>query len=179
MKNNFLKILIFLFFIIFLFFCFIFVSLYTKTNQNNQKAKLATIAWQAETDQHYDINLLNNSLEQVSNERALLNSHFVQSSDVVPFFNTLEQLGVGAGASVVVDSVVTGTNNNELVVDLKTTGTFKQVYQFLTLLENSPYEITFNSMDLHTLSAQDVSVKNVKNQNWEADFEIQLLSFIP
>lgn len=155
------------------------MSLYTKTNQNNQKAKLGTIAWQTETDQRDDINSLNNSLEQISDERALLDSHFAQSSDVVPFMNTIEQLGAPTGASVEIASVETGTNNSELVVDLKATGTFEQVYQFLTLLENSPYEITFNSMDMHELSAQDASVKNVKNQNWEADFEIQLLSFTP
>ena len=109
----------------------------------------------------------------------MLDSHFAQSSDVVPFLNTIEQLGIPTGTNVVVTSVMTGTNNSELVVDLKVTGTFEQVYEFLALLENSSYEINFNSMDLHKLSLQNAATKNVGNGAWEANFEIQLLSFVP
>src|ERR1017187_7999453 len=100
MKNNFLKISRFFSLIIFIFSCFVFVFLYRRTNQNNQKAELGTIAWQTETNRRDDITSLDNSLEQVAGNRALLDTHFAQSSDVVPFMNTIEQLGLPTGASV-------------------------------------------------------------------------------
>jgi len=179
MKNNFPKILIFLSVIIFALACFVFVFLYKETNQNNQKAESETAAWQAETDRRNDITALDASLMQVSNDRTALDNHFIRSSDVVPFLNTIEQLGSPAGASVSIDSVETGTNNNELVVNLKTTGTFEQVYKFLTLLENSQYEINFNSMDMHESAIPTVPTKKAQASQWEGDFEIQLLSFTP
>jgi Tfp pilus assembly protein PilO len=179
MKNNFLKISIFLSVIIFIFACFVFVFLYKITNQNNQKAELGTVAWQTEAQRRNDIIALNSSLAQVANDRASLETHFAESSDIVSFLNTIEQLGSPSGTTVEMDSVNTGANNSELVVDLKATGNFGQVYKFLTLLENSPYEIDFNSMDIHQLLVPTVPTKKTQSPEWEGDFEIQLLSFTP
>jgi hypothetical protein len=44
------------------------------------------------------------------------------------------------------------------------------------LLENSPYELDFLSVDFHKSSGD---TKNKKDARWEAVFKMQLLSFIP
>jgi len=179
MKNNSTKISIIVSTIIFLFACFIFLFLYRQINQNNEKAQAGMVAWQTETLRRSDIASLNSSLAQVAGDRTSLDTHFAQSSDVVPFLNSVEQLGTPSGTDVQISSVLTGTNNNELVVDLKATGTFSQVYKFLTLLENSPYEINFNSMSIHKSVVPTTPTTKVSSSEWEADFEVQLLSFIP
>ena len=147
--------------------------------QNNQSAESGTITWRTETERRSEINSLNSALGQVVNDRISLESHFVQSSNVVPFLNTIEQLGPSVGATIQITAVDTGTNKNQLIVSLVAKGSFEQIYKFLTLLENSPYEINFTSMDLHRIVAPTVSTKNTQNTEWEADFQIQLLSFIP
>jgi hypothetical protein len=177
MKNNFNKISLFLSGLILLSLCCISVYLYRIINANNQKAESDMATWQTEANRRNDITSLNKSLEQVSSDRTLLATHFAQSSDVVPFLNTIEQLAPTVGAQAEVDSVNTGTNNNQLIVELKATGSFVQVYKFLTLLENSPYELNFLSMDIHKSSLTDAPSKNVTASNWEAVFRIQLLSF--
>jgi hypothetical protein len=179
MKNNFTKISILISLIIFLCTCVVFFLLYKQINQNNSKAEAGMVAWQAETQRRSDIAALNSSLSQVADDRTTLETHFVQSSDVVPFLNTIEQMGTPAGTNVQIISVETGTNNSELIVDLKTTGTFSQIYKFLTLLENSSYEISFNSMKLSKTVIAVTPTKTPKIPQWEGDFEIQLLSFIP
>ncbi len=179
MKNNFPKIFIFLSALVFIFACLVFVFLYMKINQNNQKAEAGMVAWQTETERRNDIVTLNTSLAEVAPDRTLLETHFAQSSDVVPFLNTIGQLGAPVGATVVISSVETSTDNSSLVVDLKATGTFGQVYKFLTLLENSPYEISFNSMDMHELVVPTTPNEKVGISQWEGDFEIQLLSYVP
>ena len=116
-------------------------------------------------------------LSQVASDRAALETHFAQSSDVVPFLNTIEQLAPSAGAVATVDAVDTGTNNSQLVVELKVSGSFTQIYKFLTLLENSPYELNVLSMDIHTSTLTQAPSKNANPSAWEALFRIQLLSF--
>jgi len=117
-------------------------------------------------------------LSQIADDSSLLESHFVQNSDIVPFLNSLEQLASPVGASVVINSVSAGLNNTGPNVELKVTGSFGAIYKYLTLLENFPYELYFNSVDIHTLAAAETSgTKNIKNSKWEAIFKIQLLSF--
>jgi Tfp pilus assembly protein PilO len=179
MKNNFQKIILLISIIILLLFCFIFVFLYKKINNNNQKTQQDTINLQTESHRRDDIASLNQMLQKIAPDRALLENHFIKSSDVVPFLNIIENLAKESGVSVQIDSVDAKIDNTELTVGLKVSGRFEAIYKFLTLLENSPYVLDFMSMDIHKLLSPVVSDKNVNNTNWEAVFQIQLLSFIP
>jgi hypothetical protein len=178
MKNYFQKIPLLLSIIFFIVFSAIFVFLYGKINDNNQKAQQDMIKWQQEASRRDQIISLDRLLQNISGDRAQLETHFAKSSDVVPFLDTIEKLAPKVGAVAAVDSVVVGTNNTSLSVGLKASGSFESIYKFLTLLENSPYELDFISMDIHNL-APDTSVKNVQSSKWEAVFKIQLLSFVP
>ena len=179
MKKDFSKILLLISATFFIFFYFAFVFLYKAISDNNQKAEQGTITWQAEARRRDEIKSTNQSLQKIADKRAMLETHFAESSDVVPFLDTLEKLALKVGAKAVVDSVDTPTDNTGLIVGLKASGSFEAIYKFLTLLENSPYELDFLSMDMHKLTMPDVSSKNVKDLKWEAVFKIQLLSFIP
>jgi Tfp pilus assembly protein PilO len=179
MKNNFQKTSLLVAILFLISVCSAFVFLYDKINDNNQKAEQGTEAWQTESHRRAEITLLNNSLNQISNDRSMLETHFTSSSDIVPFLNTIEQLEPSSLASVEIDSVDTGTNNSALTVGLKASGSFTEVYKFLTLLENSPYELNFLSVDIHKTTPGDMSTTNIKNSAWEAVFKIQLLSFVP
>jgi len=167
MKNNFQKIPLLTSLIFFIFFCFAFIFLYREINNNNQKAEQNFTTWQIETRRRDDIRTLDRSLKESADDRAQLETHFAKSSDVVPFLDTIEKLAPKAGAKAQVDSVSTMANNTGLLVGLKVTGSFEAVYKFLSLLENSPYELDFLLVDIH------------KATSWEAIFKIQLLSFVP
>jgi NAD(P)-dependent dehydrogenase (short-subunit alcohol dehydrogenase family) len=179
MKNNFPKIPLILSIIFFIFFCFAFVFLYGEINDNNQKAEQNTIIWQTEARRRDEIKSLDRSIQMIAGDRALLETHFAKSSDIVPFLDTVEKLASQAGARAEVGSVDILANNAGLMVGLKASGSFEVIYKFLTLLENSPYELDFLLVDIHKLTDLDASGKNVKNSSWEAVFKIQLLSFIP
>lgn len=179
MKNYFPKISLLFAIILFLFSCFVFVFLYKQINTNNQKAETDTITWQTEALRRNDITLLNNSLVQVSNDRALLETHFAQSSDIVPFLNTIEQLSSSAGTKAQVDSVNVGSSNTGLLINLTASGSFQQIYKFLTLLENSPYELGFSSVNISKSTVLDASSKTINSSSWDATIQVQLLSFVP
>jgi hypothetical protein len=155
-----------------------FVFLYHNINSNNEKAQTDIRAWRAELDRRNDIRSLDRSLEGMKGDTARLQTHFAESSDVVPFLDTIEKLAPKAGAKAEVGSVIAGADNAALIVTLKASGSFESVYKFLTLLENSPYELDFISMDFHAI-LPDASQKGGRALGWEAVFKIQLLSFIP
>ena len=179
MKNNFSKAPLLLSIIFFIFFSFLFVFFYKKTNDNDQRAKQNMSTWQIEADKREAIRSLNRSVQEVSEERTLLETHFAKNSNVVPFLDTLEALALKVGARAEVNLVDNLPDNAGLVVGLKASGSFEAIYKFLTLLENSPYELDFLSADVHKLVATNEQSANVKNLKWEALFKIQLLSFVP
>lgn len=178
MKNNFQKIILFVSVALLLFFCFVFVFLYREINDNYQKIQQDTINLQTEERQRDNITSLNRTLQKIAPDRALLESHFVKSSNIVPFLNMIEKLAQETRVSAQIDSINTKMDNSEITVDLKASGSFEVIYKFLTLLENFPYELDFISMDMRK-SSVDVSDKNIKNSNWEVILKIQLLSFVP
>jgi len=170
-----------LFFLSIIFFVLLssaFIFLYKAINNNTQKAQQDMTVWQMESLRRDDIRSLDRSLQKISNERTLLETHFAKSSDVVPFLDTIERLAPMVGAVAHVNSVDTSTDSTGLTVGLKASGSFEAIYKFLKLLENSPYELEFLSMDIHKLTMPDVLGKPAADSQWEAVFKIQLLSFV-
>jgi len=192
MKNNSQKIQLFLSATLFVFFCVAFIFLYEEINNNNQKAEQGAIDFQTEMNRRAEITSLDKTLQDNDKNSAILATHFAKSSDIVPFLDAIEKLAPQAGAKMEIDSVDNGVATPGLIAGLRVSGSFTNVYKFLQLLENSPYEINFISMDMHTVAA-GVPVENVvtpskgasaqpkvaKSPNWEAVFKIQLLSFTP
>jgi len=177
MKNSFQKISLLVSVAILLVLGLAFVFLYQKINENNNKTQQDSISMQTETNRRSDIQSLNKLIQKISPDKDLLESHFIKSSDVVPFFDTIEKLSDKAGVSAQIDSVDTKTDSSGLIVGMKISGKFEAIYKFITLLENSTYVLDFISMDVH--KPQAVVGKNIDSSNWEAVFKIQLLSYIP
>ncbi|MFA6301372.1 MAG: hypothetical protein WC609_03430 [Candidatus Paceibacterota bacterium] len=159
-------------------FCTVFVFLYIKIDGNKKEAENAQTEWQTEANRRDEIRSLERSVKDIEVERNLLDSHFAQSSDVVPFLDTIERLASSVGAKPEIVSVNILKDNSGLVVELKASGNFQSVYKFLLLLENSPYELEFVSADIQNTEAQDAYDGKTENPTWEATFKIKLLSFV-
>lgn len=178
MKNNFHKIPLFLSVIFFIFSSFAFLYFYREINNNSEKSQLAEIKWQIEMDRRDEIKTLERSVKTIEEERTQLETHFAQSSDIVPFLDTIEGLASKVGAKAEIISVDILEDHTGLMVGMKATGTFSGLYKFLTLLENSPYELEFMRMDMHKGVGLDVGNKNVPVPKWDVTFKIKLLSFV-
>jgi hypothetical protein len=158
---------------------FLFFFLYKETMGNDETSKQAETAWQTEADRRNEIKSLDLSIAEIEPERALFETHFVPSSDIVPFLDTIETLATEAGAKSEVSSVVVATDNSGLIVNLDAIGSFQAVYKFLTLLENSPYELEFDSVGLQNVTIDPGTGKNKQIQQWQLSLVIKLLTFIP
>ena len=177
MQNNFPKMSLFLSFMFFCVSFFVFLFFYRAISDNNKESQLKEQQWQSETLRRNGIKQLDDSVKMIEGDRAQLETHFAQSSDIVPFLDTIEGLAPKTGITAEVTSVDLSADRTELVVGMKTSGTFNGLYKFLTLLENSPYELEFLGMDMHKQTVASVGDKSSSVVEWDAVFQIKLLSF--
>ena len=164
-----------------LFFCVFlsaFLYLYRQINNKNDELQLKETEFQTEALRRDEIKALDNSVKIIEMERVQLDTHFARSSDVVPFLDTIEKLAISAHNEAEVVSVNILEDNSGLLVGMKASGAFPGLYKFLTLLENSSYELEFVSMDLQNELGPDILDSNSKNPKWNMNFNIKLLTFI-
>lgn len=185
MQNNFKKIQLILPIVIFFILLGSVVLLYREINLNNEKAEALNTELENENVKRNEIKLLNNSIKTIKEDGDLLGTHFAQSSNIVPFLNTVEELAGKVGAEAETTSVDMPADKTSLVVSIKAVGSFTSIYKFLTLLENSPYELEFLGFDIKkgnvtetVLEGDSADVLVVREPKWEATFNIKLLSFI-
>ncbi|MEI8175115.1 MAG: hypothetical protein WCG28_04155, partial [bacterium] len=105
-----------------------------------------------------------------------LGTHFAQSSNIVPFLDIIEGLATKVGTKAEVTSVDPLGDNAGLSVGMKASGSFSSVYKFITLLENSPYELEFVSMNIQ--KGIEADAKGNVSEVWNAIFRLKLLSFM-
>lgn len=151
--------------------------LYKKINDNERISLEFQAKWQAEASRRDEIRSLERSIKEIESERAEIDTHFAESSNVVPFLDTLEKLATDAGADSEVTSVDIGKEKPELMVSLRTTGSFSATYKFIQLLENSPYELEIASFDIERQGTAPDPAKTMSRE-WDGFFTIRLLSFI-
>src|SRR3990167_11269991 len=90
MQNNSKKIQLPFSIIFFIFFVLAFLFLYKEINTNNQKAEQSMVELESETKKRDEIKFLNRSIGIIQENKTLLETHFAQSSDIVPFLDTIE-----------------------------------------------------------------------------------------
>lgn len=159
----------------FLISCAVFFSIHKKIKSNTQVFKDAQVEWQMENSKKEEIIFLDRLFENSGENMALIDSHFIQGSDVVPFLDNLEKLATEAKTRAEVTLVDVSPEGTNLSVGVRITGTFINLYKFLTLLENSSYKVEITSMDMRKLADR---TETSKFPEWSGIFKISLLSFI-
>jgi hypothetical protein len=178
MQNSFPKSSLFFSIVLLLLACSTFLFTYNQIKENNKLAQVAQVVWQTETTRREQAKTLDFSVKIIKKEREELNTHFIQSSNVVPFLDTIEKIASESGAKTEVTSVNISKDNTELALDMKAVGSFQEIYKFLALLENSPYEIEFNLIDMQSQSMDSPSDPKIKITKWTTILKIKLLSFV-
>lgn len=157
---------------------FAFVYIFQEIQSKNEAATQAIEEFKTESERVNKIAALNEEIKTIKDQTDKLNSHFARSSDIVPFLDNLQSLGVLAGAPLEVSSVSLSTEGDSLDVAVRAEGSFASVHKLLALLQNSQYQLQFSAVKFST-SAFVSADKKVKNTNptWEAVFTIKLTSF--
>lgn len=147
--------------------------LYDLTENKYRGVEEAQARWQAEEDHRAEVKQLERMLEEKKDARAELDKHFSRSSDVVPLLDSLEEAGASVAAKAEVSSVDRIEEGKFLLVGLKVSGDWNALYKFIILLENSPYELEFTSLDIKKAFSEGGKTA------WDGFLEIKVLSFLP
>jgi hypothetical protein len=168
MKSNFQKFPLLVSIVLLILSCAVFYFLYNKIEQNRASVENMSIEVQKEAQRVEELRLLDRGLRSVEQERVQVESHFAESANLVPFLDGVEELATKVGAEVETTSVDVSANKSNLLVGVKTEGSFEALYKFLTLLENSPYELEIVFLDM---SKQEAGA-------WVMQIRLKLISFI-
>lgn len=186
MQYGFKKNFIALAFIAFLLFAIAFWFLYHEIQKKNNDSEKVLTEWQIEDSRRTEIKTIMKSVNSIQANNEIINTHFANGSNLVPFLDTIDSFAPQVGAEDEIISVDILPETKELIVGIKVLGSFESVYRFLTLLENSPYEIKFLAVDIQKVSSTQggntvgaESEKKGKVYSWEGLFKIKLLTFIP
>lgn len=150
-----------------------FFFLFQEVNENKKLTEEARAKWQMEEARRQEIRSLEIFLEDVIVKREEFDSHFARSSNIVPFLDSIEELARRVSAEPEVVSVDSTQDGQGLTVVVRASGSFGALYKFLELLENSPYELEFTTVDISKTSGAQAG------KDWEAFFRLNLLSFLP
>lgn len=157
-----------------LFSSFVFYFILNQINDSKSSTKIMYEEWQNEEDRREVIKSLDRSIKEIELEKKSIESHFVSSSDVVPFLDFFEQSALKVNAETEVSSVSVSVENDSILVDLKTKGSFESLYKYITLLENAPYELEISSFVLSKENSNIIA----GNTAWSLSLKIKLLSFV-
>ena len=164
--------------IVFIFLCIIFFFFYNEIKNNIQISKNIQNDLQKEIIKRAEVKSFNNSFKIIEADKILFETHFVQGSDIVSFLDTIEKMADSVGTKAEVSLIEISKDNTGLILEMKDSGDFSQVYKFITLLENSSYELEFNSVEMHSYTKEDGAKNNIQKIEWEANLSIKLVSFI-
>jgi len=174
MKNHLSQIELLLSFLFFIACVFAFGFLYQRVESNNAQAEETQLALETLVAKVDVAKTLNQTLESISRDQAKLEESFVSSLDIVPFLDSIESTARGIGIISEVTSVAINEEEKVLLVEVRANGSFARLYQFLTLLEQAPYEIKFDSVDL---AIEDNAGVSTSARLWKSIFRIRLTSF--
>ena len=116
-----------------------------------------------------DLKIFENFISDTGNDRKKISSGFVDSNGLVRFIEDAEQVGKNSGVDVNVESASPVINQKDLgpSFHLQASGGFGQVFRYSILLENLPYELAFEKINI---SKSDIG-------SWRGDYIIRLLSY--
>lgn len=115
-----------------------------------------------------NIQLLESQSEKLKTDAQKIEPVFLKEENIVGFIENLENLGKDAGVSVELSAVRMDEKNSKAPhFDLILKGSFNALFHYIVLLENLPYQIIFEKLNMSS-----------GDKTWEARTGIILSSFI-
>ncbi len=129
-------------------------------------------------DQESKITILKRAVLSTEESRKILTSYFIDSKDIVPFLEKVEEYGRDTSVSVKFINVDIAKSPKRLNLMLNAEGQFTNLYRFLALLESVPFEVVFNTFDIKALPSEVPTGvgKQSLPVNWEATVNLSVLS---
>jgi hypothetical protein len=148
----------------------------------NQHTSAVLFALQEKMKEKENATMFAERVSEIQNTKELINSYFVDVNKIDAFVGYLEDIGTNTGASVVVKGIeIAKENKDNISFRLEIVGTFQDVMESVSLLENIPYQVNISQVYLNKNIEQSVietkgKVNALSNPTWQADVSFNILS---
>ncbi len=106
-------------------------------------------------------------INEINDDKKIIDTFFINKESAINFIENLESIARQTGASVKIENAnIEGAGGDSFSFQINLEGEFRQIFQYLILMENTHYLIDVKKTTL---------IKSDKN--WQADFEILLKGF--
>lgn len=120
---------------------------------------------------------IKNTIKMTEKEQTNLNLCFIANNEVVDFIKSIETMSKNAGVSMNIRSVGVGDTETIressieiLIIEFIIGGSWSNTHNFLSLIENSTYEITINQMSINKISDSMTG-----KETWKSVFVIKAI----
>lgn len=166
--------------------------LYYDIGSQNKKASVLLGQVNSDMQKNDTLRAIKVSLNQNKDFISQIDSFFIAPDGVVNFISLLESLGKKAGVKLSIGSVSVVPEGGakdfkeNLSLRLDMSGSWENIYYFLSLLQNQPYRIMFDNASVSLEGAADAikftdkGTARVRGQNevWKGAFSIRVLKLI-
>ncbi|OHA79748.1 MAG: hypothetical protein A2675_04015 [Candidatus Yonathbacteria bacterium RIFCSPHIGHO2_01_FULL_51_10] len=166
----------------------IYWYLFVGVRDRAEKAAAITEAYNAEIGKDTRQTALRAALRDTKDQVAALDTHFLYADEVSDFTTSIESLGPTTGTDIIITNIGTktaGKTDTNLMVSLTIEGSFAEMLQAVTLLENLPYNTKMNTVLMSYLgsTAQVISSDgkqssaNSSGAHWKAAVSFDITSY--
>lgn len=165
----------------------IFVFMFKVIQNKNEHTSKVLMTLEDKMAEKENMSVVNQRLTEVETTSKTVNSYFVDSKQIDLFVAYLEKIGADTSTDLAVKDVsVSTTEKGSLSLKLSVKGTFSNIMQVVSLLENSPYQINITQTYLNKELVDNApAVTPNKNPKlpvapppilWRADISFSVLS---
>lgn len=135
-----------------------------------------------------NIKTLEKKMAELGDTHRMLGSYFVDAKNIDVFVEYLEKMGVSNNLDLSVSGVdVPKGEKNKIIVSSKMSGNFTDIMKVISLLENSPYNITIDSTyinkeivvepeNINSEVKKEITVPIKEKSIWQATITFSVLS---
>lgn len=166
-----------------IFAVLLFVFFFKVIENKNQHASVVLVTLQEKLKEKEDSIIFSGKVAELKSIQDSINSYFVDSNKIDTFVSYLEGIGLGSVVSVKSIEIPIKTKNT-IAIKVSVTGTFKEVMNTITMLENIPYQVNITQIYLNESQKEVVQdnfkvttkPKVSKISTWQADISFNILS---
>lgn len=149
--------------------CFYARSL-TKKQEEEAKENLKNYALLSMKSQN--LKSLELQAAEIKENAGKLNNFYLKESGLVGFIESLEKTGKDANVLAGMHSAEVEKDKKSVLFRIKAEGGFKELFQYLVSLENLPYQVVIEKMNISKEGAE------MEKDGWKSEVDIRIISFL-
>lgn len=125
------------------------------------------------------INSLQDLVESLDKEKEMIEAAVLTEENIVEFIEFLEQLAQKTNTELFINSASLPKDKQEPGpgFQFRVSGSFREIFHYLVLLENNPFQLIFETSQVQKLSLEERKRKET-SKDWEGLFNIIVLSYL-